>query len=290
MTLFTLGNTRIKIDPLLIPILPAAFVFGMGAQAALAVLSLAVHEAAHAVFARRLGIPVLELRAEPFGFAARMQIKGHDPCDLAAVYAAGPVASLVAAAFAALFEEFSPAFAPAAGALVEFNLLIACINLLPALPLDGGKLILAVLSHRPIKRVHALLKAFGVALGSAFTALFILLLVRGSANPTLLIMGAFLIVSAFAERLPPEPARISNRALAPALTLPVRQTALEEHTPLREALRLIPAGGYRVVTVVDASMHRVGELDEKALLSAAKTLGLSSDLSHAVAKFGQKVL
>lgn len=290
MKLFSVGSTPVKINPLLIPVLPAAFVFGMGAQAALAFLSLAVHEAAHALFARRLGIPVLEIRAEPFGFAARMDTAGHDPYDLAAVYAAGPVASLVTAASAALFADVTPAFAPAAEALVQFNLLIACMNLLPALPLDGGRLVLAAFSGRPAKRIHAMLKAAGIALGAAFTALFVLLLLHGSVNPTLAVMGVFLIISAVAERLPPEPALISARVLAPALTLPVRQTALEEHTPLCEALRLIPAGGYRVVTVLDASMRRVGELDEKALVAAAKALGPSSELSQAVAKYGQKVL
>lgn len=289
MKLFSLGGVRVKADPLLLAVIPAAFVFGRGEQALIAFLSLMVHESAHALFARRLGISVQELKAEPFGFVARMETAGCDPADLAAVYAAGPVASLAVSAFAALASGLIPSFY-AASALIEFNLLIAVVNLLPALPLDGGRLLLCAFSGRSYKTAHKVLRASGAILGAAFIALFAVLAANGVINPTFAVMGVFLTLSALTERMPPVALELESRRLQPFSTLPVRINALEEHTTLTKALRLMPAGGYRVVTVVDRSMRRVGELDERAVIEATKALGPSAPLYEAVAFFGQKVL
>jgi Zn-dependent protease len=124
---------------------------GAGALAATLLLgSIALHEAGHWVAARRAGLPVtglalslvggrLELGAEPRSAGAE--------CRLAL---GGPLASLATAAVAivvhvALVEADADPLAATVPALVAAgNLAVAILNLLPGLPLDGGRVLRAL--------------------------------------------------------------------------------------------------------------------------------------------------
>ena len=279
MKLFSLGNTEIKCSPFLLLTIPVAVAFGSGRLLLAALLSLCVHEAAHAAAARRLGYEVSSVEAQPFGFVARMELLDASAADSAAIYAAGPTASLVMAAVSALIEDLVPLYAEARLGLTEYNLLIFAVNLLPALPLDGGRLLLAAFSKRGAKTASLVLQASGVVTGAAFLALFVLLLLRDAFNLTFLIMGAFLAASALAEGRRTRVPRVTARPIRRGRCAEVRNIAVSEDTRLLEALRLIPSGGYTVLTVVDSSMRRKAQLDERQLMLACERLGANATLS-----------
>ena len=284
MKLFSLGNTEIKCSPFLLLAVPLAIAFGSGRLLIAALLSLCVHEAAHAAAARRLGHEVSSVEAQPYGFVARMELSDASAADSAAIYAAGPTASLVMAAVSALMEDIVPLYAEARLGLTEYNLLIFALNMLPALPLDGGRLLLAAFSKRGARTASLVLRASGVLTGLAFLALFVLLLLRDAFNLTFLIMGAFLIASALAEGRRLRVPRVTARPIRRGRCAEVRNIAVSEDTRLSEALRLIPSGGYTVLTVVDPTMRRRAQLDERQLVSACERLGAGATLREAAEK------
>lgn len=119
------------------------------AAAALFFLSVVVHELAHAVAARSQGIPVSEVTLHIFGGTAALE---QDPPSaraeaLAAV--AGPVASaslggillLLGAAFVSLGPGPLQVLAELGLGLGTVNLLLALVNLVPAFPMDGGRIL-----------------------------------------------------------------------------------------------------------------------------------------------------
>lgn len=283
MKLFSLGETEFRCHPLLIAVIPLAVIFRLETALAVAFISLSVHEAAHAMTAHRLGCRVISVEIQPFGFVARLDRDIPSPADAAAIYAAGPVASLCMAAGSCLMERIVPLYAGAKLGVTEYNLLIAAVNLLPALPLDGGRLVAAAFSGRGAKRVTRLLRASGAAAGCCFIAAFILLLSRGAINPTFLIMGAFLMLSALREK---EPAKLPARRFyrrGRRASCPVRNIAVREDVSLAGAMTLMPTSGYTVISVVDSSMRRIGVIDEKQLCDAAGTLGSAATLGETVA-------
>ncbi len=290
MKLFKLGDTRIKCSGLLLALIPAAFVLGSFKALLVMMVSLSLHEAAHAMAARRLRISVDSVEIQPFGFTARLDMSRASAADSAAVFAAGPVASLSLAAMNSLLESVSPAYASASIGMTEFNLLIALVNLIPAMPLDGGRLVYAAVSKRNKPRAFVWLKALGVFSGAVFLGIFGLLIVNGAVNLTFPVMGVFLIAAALRERPETYLPHKTKRMLRSNGSLEVREIAVREELPIANALGLIPRGSYGVIGVLDEDMSLKARVPESELVRAAGLIGAAAPVKDAVALRDEKVL
>lgn len=123
-------------------------------------LAVVLHEFGHALMAQRHGIEVIEIAVWPLGGVAMMRDMPEDPLIEARVSLAGPLVNLgLAMIFAALGallgsenpmssygESFSLASMLAFGVMV--NLALGLFNLLPAFPMDGGKVLRAFLARK----------------------------------------------------------------------------------------------------------------------------------------------
>src|SRR5712692_3046478 len=127
--------------------------------------SLLAHELGHAVVARRMGIAVEGITLWLFGGVARLRGEASSPGGEARIALAGPVVSF---GLAVLFGLATYLLDPIRGAgLVEgatawlagTNLLLAIFNLIPAYPLDGGRVLRAFLWRRNGDRLRATAQA-----------------------------------------------------------------------------------------------------------------------------------
>lgn len=128
--------------------------------AVLFLASLLAHEMGHALVAKRRGIEVEEVSLWIFGGVAKLRSEPRTPGDEAAVAGAGPAVSAVLAAFGLLAAGISAALSlPMTAAVLGWvglaNALLAVFNLLPGLPLDGGRLLHAALWARSGDRVSS---------------------------------------------------------------------------------------------------------------------------------------
>jgi Zn-dependent protease len=159
----------------------------MGGVAGLLVVGLAfgsvlLHELGHALVARYLGVPIAGIELNFFGGAAKMMDLPKTANNEIAIAAAGPAVSLALAGLG-----FGLGTVLGSGLLVLIgwiNLVIAGFNLIPALPMDGGRILRALLTRRmdfvratdvavTVSRVAAI--AFGVY-GLAFGVFQLVLL------------------------------------------------------------------------------------------------------------------
>ena len=111
--------------------------------------SVVAHELAHSTVSGVLGLPVRDITLFIFGGAARLTREPQRPRDEFLIAAVGPAASLViAAAFWGLSRlgaaPNSPVFA-AASWLASINVVLAVFNLIPGFPLDGGRVLRAII-------------------------------------------------------------------------------------------------------------------------------------------------
>ena len=112
----------------------------------LAFASVILHELGHALVARKLGVGVSAIELHFFGGIAKLTSQPRSPKDEAIIAAAGPAVSLALAGVGYLLYA-----ATGLGGLAlvgGVNLVIALFNLLPALPMDGGRIFRALLSLR----------------------------------------------------------------------------------------------------------------------------------------------
>jgi Zn-dependent protease len=115
-----------------------------------------VHELAHALVARAVGVPTDEIRLFVFGGVARIAGEPADPGAEVLVARAGP---LVSGVLAGLFDLASWSVAGSGGDLLAMlflgNLVVAGFNLLPGFPLDGGRVARALVWRATGRRLLA---------------------------------------------------------------------------------------------------------------------------------------
>jgi Zn-dependent protease/CBS domain-containing protein len=166
-----------------------------------------LHELGHAVVARRNGVAVRAIILLPIGGVTLMENIGQHNADSARdirISAAGPLVNLI---IAALSGAFILAFLPQVNlwaqpfvhannlprSLFWANVFLGGFNLLPAYPMDGGRILRSLLAER-MDYVRATRRA--VAIGQGFAMLLIFL---GVWNTWLMLIGFFLFVGAQLE-------------------------------------------------------------------------------------------
>ena len=124
----------------------------MGIACAIGVfISIVLHEFSHSIVARQFGIPIKGITLFIFGGIAEMEREPPSPLSEFLMAVAGPAASFVLAVIFYQVEGFAGARAwPVSvsgvfGTLADINVIVAIFNMFPAFPLDGGRMLRAVL-------------------------------------------------------------------------------------------------------------------------------------------------
>ena len=157
-----------------------------------------VHELGHVLAARGFGWRVTEVKLLPFGGVAEVEELDHMPIRQELVVTlAGPMQNLWMGAAAWAMGEagwISPAWA---AHLIEANLMIGLFNLLPILPLDGGRLLQALISCRASYHRTLLWSArISLACSAAMVGAAFAPLARGGGlQMNLLVIGLFLLLT-----------------------------------------------------------------------------------------------
>jgi Zn-dependent protease/CBS domain-containing protein len=153
------------------------------ATAVLFFASVLAHELSHAVLARRFGLDVRGITLFIFGGATQLDEEAARPRDEALIAAAGPIASL--AIGAALLGGELVVGQPQVGALLGWlgfiNLTLGAFNLLPGFPMDGGRILRALLWRVRGDRFGAtrVAAAVGRLFGFALIGLGVVLVLQG---------------------------------------------------------------------------------------------------------------
>ncbi|WP_395658005.1 site-2 protease family protein [Nocardioides sp.] len=124
---------------------PWKYVAGL-AFAVILYLSVLLHEASHAIVARRLGFPVTSITLHFLGGMTAIEGEARTPRQEFLIAVVGPLTSLAVGAVAFVVRPFTPdgLLLMAVGGLAGANLLVGLLNLVPGLPLDGGRVLKAL--------------------------------------------------------------------------------------------------------------------------------------------------
>ncbi|MEZ0320957.1 MAG: site-2 protease family protein [Thermus sp.] len=177
-------------------LLESPWPFILGLLAALGLfLSVLLHELGHALAARRFGVETRRITLWLLGGVAQMERIPKEPAKELTIALAGPAVSLVLALFFHLVQSPGGALGFLTHYLALVNLMLALFNLLPALPLDGGRVYRALLAWRKpyilaTRQALALSQAVALALGLLGLLAF---------NPFLILIALFVYMASRAE-------------------------------------------------------------------------------------------
>ena len=237
--------------------------------------SVLIHELSHCVVARAFGLPVRRILLYPLGGYSEIEQEPPTPGQEFLVSAAGPAISLGLAAAGYGILTFIPGGLARViiGQLVLANVLVGIFNLLPGLPLDGGRILRAGLwrvTRRPATAtIWAAWSGRVLAVGLVLVPLAFFdrnfSLLNSTYGLWLLVIAAFMWVSAgqairaakVRERLPGLQAR---RLARKALPIPAS-------LPLSEAIRRADAAQARALVIVDHESTPVAIVNETAVMA-----------------------
>lgn len=275
---------RLKINLLLIPAVITLIALGMGDVLLCYIPAVILHEWAHVLAATSLGMTITELELLPFGCAARLQCFAMSRAKEIVVAAAGPAANMLFACAVFAVNRYA-FFIAISDKLIAANLALASVNLLPALPLDGGRIARAAFAAwLGYSRATRLTAIAGIIFAAVMTGTGVYMLIAGQQlSPSLFIMGFFLCIAAIKELKSAPFALIRDFSgkrvtIEKKRTLSVNRIAAMQGEHIGDVLRAFEAGKYNTVTVLRADMGVLGELDEREVLSGMMRMGTSATL------------
>jgi Zn-dependent protease/CBS domain-containing protein len=234
-------------------------------------VSVLVHELSHCVVARGFGLPVRRILLYPLGGVSEIEREAPTPVREFAVSGAGPALSLVLGAVGWGLTQVAPdgVTGMIIRQLMVANIIVGIFNLLPGLPLDGGRMLRAVIWQLTKKPGAATIAAAWVGRGLAVALLALPFFARGLAGGDLVSMlwvvaiavfmwtgaGQSIKATKFRERLPALQAR---RLARRAISVPAS-------TPLAEAIRQADESHARAVVVVDHESKPIAIVSEAAV-------------------------
>lgn len=255
---------------------------------ALTVFSLVfLHELGHVAMARRYGLAVAEIELMPFGGVAKISDGATlDPIAERNVAVAGPLANLLLVGLALIWSKLGWISGSWNRSFIETNLLLAIGNLLPAIPLDGGRIYRAHLTQKVGFR-RATAKAAGVARMAALC-----LAVGGMAgvylgylNVSAVMLACFVYFAAGQEqKLAPY---VSIRFLARKRRelkmhgcMRAEQLVALATTPLNEIAKQFVPKRFHVILVLDESGKVQGHVTESEVLEQLFERGVNVPIVH----------
>ncbi|SRR6266487_3294812 len=243
-------------------------------------LCVVLHEYGHALTARKYGIKTRDITLYPIGGVARLERMPDKPIEELWVALMGPAVNLVIAAVLFVYLFFSGGLVPiadltiASGSfltrLMTLNIWLVLFNLIPAFPMDGGRVLRALLAMR-MDYVRATQIAANIGQGLAFVFGFIGLF----SNPFLLFIAFFVWIGASQEASMAQ-MRNSISGIPVTRAMLTDFKTLSPRDTLSQVVGLILAGSQHDFPVLDNDGRVIGILERNEFIAALSKKGQST--------------
>lgn len=275
---------KIKLSIWFAAVLPLIFLTGFVSEYFAALLSTAVHELGHIAAASFKGCSIKCVKVTPAGLNAEIEKINCRRQDLILIYASGPAVNILMALVSLLFYSLHNA-----GGNQSFknfailNIFLAVFNLLPAVPLDGGKILLEALSGCfGIITAERYSTIAAVFLSVLFIAAGLCQFLVNWGNFSLLVIGIFVLVSLMNGKMEAafmnikqiiyRRSRIQKKGI-----YPVRNLVAMKWMRLGECVKFMDYDRFHMVHVLDDDMSIIGFFTESEIIEAL--LENSSDIT-----------
>lgn len=254
----------------------AAILVGALESMAVAYAVVTLHEMAHFAAARRYNISVSGFVIMPFGVCLRLkELNIDNPVQEIAVCAAGPVCNFALILLTLLLCRNAEVLPHIVKLFLYANISIMLINILPIMPLDGGRILRAVLTHKygflKSVRITNIVSQINIAL-IGLLGVYILYITHF--NVSVMMICAFLLFNMSAEKRNGELTVMrqiirSKEKLVRREIMPVKELAVMQHTDARLLLKSFSYNSYYLISVLDRDLSVLGVLTETQVINAA---------------------
>lgn len=232
------------------------------------VITIILHEFAHSFVAEKLGYRLNQITLMPHGASLSGESRFFCCRDEILVAVAGPVCNIVLAVLGCAVWWIFPTTYAYTQVFVYANVCTALINCLPVFPLDGGRVLLAILSRqKPKKSATKIVRVLGIFVSSGILVAF-LITAFFVPNFTLLVFGTFLLLTSILEDKSAYYSQIGileNKSSHLSRGLKMRAIAVPMDMPLFRLISTITPDSLTEFSVVDNEYKVVGKINERDL-------------------------
>lgn len=270
-----------SVNILFFPILAASILGRFFLLFSISFICALLHELAHVAVAIRLGVGVSNVQIQPFGVCAHLKssiIK--NPWHEIAVAICGPLTNFIICSVLSLFSHFYSDYQEIISYAFCCNLAMASINLLPCLPLDGGRIVRSFLTlifgALPAYNFIVKLSRFVILL---LICLSVYMLLTSSFNFSLILIVSFLLGNLYGEQR-----NISHRTMTELMNYKEKlctdelnhSSVITAHksTPARKILRKLSYNRYYIIHVTDDDMRILKTLSEGEIVGSIIEKGI----------------
>ena len=269
---FLIGNTRVRVHPLLPVLWGIMILTGHGSPFLPAVLALFTHECGHILAAMCFGERIEEIEITPLGGIITLHKQDSlSPLRAFALAAAGPVFSFLGCLSVPFLYDQRILGLSAAGSFVRSSALLLFINLRPALPLDGGRMAQALFAiFFKNQKPNRVLYVLGAMTGACLCLVTLVFAFQGNLVLAPMFAGFYLFYAASIESRQ-EPIRyltslIDRRhKLSQEKVYPVQIVAAGDEILAKKILKCLSPGKYHLILALSPDGTKpIGMIDEFA--------------------------
>ena len=232
------------------------------------------HECAHAFASARLGYQLNKIVLMPFGAIIDGDLRGISFKDEIYVAICGPLCNLITAAFFVALWWLVPTMYAFTDTACYSSLAIALVNLLPAYPLDGGRILRCALAQSFQKRnpntanaegkANKICRMITLVFAGALLTVFTFLCTQKTVNITLLVFSVFLVVGALGNRDKQAVYQRFDFSSKNALQrgVEIRRVAVLNTCTVKKALRFLSSSSYLVLEIYDEQEKHLFDLPQ----------------------------
>lgn len=267
-------SVEVKISPIIVFIPLILLVTGHLSEYCIALISIGLHELGHTITARLFGYRADQIKITPIGFSVTIDTISCSEAASILICLAGPFVNLLIYAVTAVASHEFGNMGPIWQVVAAANIFLALFNMMPALPLDGGRIVYEVLAARVgLTAAERISKKLSIAFA-------IILLLIGAYqfyisyyNFSLVLIGICIIILVDSRRM--ESALMNIRQilyrrskLAKKGVYPARALVVMKSTRLNEAIKNMDFDMFHIVHVLDDNLRLEKALTENEIMDA----------------------
>lgn len=287
MKIGSLFDVDINISITLVVLIVIAVFLGNGTEMATYFFVFMAHESAHVLAARALKMKVGGIELLPFGGALKVEsIFELNPINEIYIALAGPMMNIIMLLGYSALQNLGLVATRGNDFFIRGNLILAGFNLLPALPLDGGRVLRAILAREiGIKKATKIGAYGGIALSLFLAMTGIYALRINIFNPNLFLLSGFLGYSALKEKRTASYIFIRDITfkrdiLSKEGMLVTKELVVLYDLSLKAVMERFVPHRYHYVKVVDHNLRVWGYLDETEIINGMVEYGVNVQIGR----------